>query len=68
MIFEKKIFLKNAFKAADVGGKGYLTEAEVLNGLAAAGYQVTDAAKALVLGARGGADGRISYNEFVMNL
>ena len=68
MIFEKKIFLKNAFKAADVGGKGFLTEQEVLSGLAAAGYEVSDSAQALVGGARGGADGRISYNEFVMNL
>jgi len=69
MIFEKKIFLKNAFKAHDVGGKGYLTDAEVLATLEAAGYDVSsDAARALVAGARGGADGRINYTEFVMNL
>ena len=69
MIFEKKIFLKNAFKSADAGGKGYLTDAEVLNALGAAGYDAnSDAARAMVLGARGGADGRINYNEFVMNL
>jgi len=69
MIFEKKIFLKNAFKSADAGGKGYLTDVEVLNALGAAGFDVSsDAARAMVLGARGGADGRINYNEFVMNL
>merc|ERR1712176_1146917 len=69
MIFEKKIFLKNAFKSADKDGKGYLTDVEVLNALGAAGFDVSsDAARAMVLGARGGADGRINYNEFVMNL
>merc|ERR1712048_978672 len=41
MIFEKKIFLKNAFKSADAGGKGYLTDAEVLAGLEAAGYDLS---------------------------
>jgi len=68
MIFEKKIHLKNAFKAADADANGVLSETEVLNALAAAGYEVTAGAKQFVANARGGADGKISYNEFVMNL
>ena len=67
MIFEKKIFLKNAFKASDVGGKGFLTQVEVLNGLAAAGYEVDDNIRAAVASAISGADGKINFNEFVMS-
>ena len=67
MIFEKRIFLKNAFTAADKDGNGYLTQAELLAGLEAAGYDV-EGSRNYVAMARGGADGRINYNEFVMNL
>jgi len=67
MIFEKKIFLKNAFKASDVGGKGFLTQVEVLNGLAAAGYEVDDNIRAAVARAISGADGKVNFNEFVMS-
>jgi len=69
MIFEKRIFLKNAFSAADRDASGFLTDVEVLQCLGAAGYDVSGAAaSALVANARGGADGRINFQEFVMNL
>ena len=39
MINEKKVFLKDAFLLADVGGKGFLTEGEVFNCLTSAGFE-----------------------------
>jgi Ca2+-binding EF-hand superfamily protein len=71
MIYEKKVFLNNAFAAADAANKGWLTEAEVLNALQAAGFEVTGTAHDIVnKSARhdGADDGKIFYTEFINNL
>jgi len=68
MVAEKKLFLMKAFNAADIGGKGFLREQEVMTALASAGYDINFSARKIVADAIGGEDGKINYNEFIKNL